>query len=262
MNHELLPFSTQPSDLEPLIKLARNFISNARSESTKRLYAASWRDFDRWSAVHGLCSLPAEPATVALFIADRANLAAPTLKSRLSAINYMHRMHACPDSPASRRHVVVRETLKGVLRAIGAMRQQRGKDPLLSDDVRRILSICPDGLTGLRNRCLLLVLFGAALRRSEAAALEIRDVTFVPEGAVLEIRQSKAQEPGTGYQIPLPWGANEETCVVTALQRWLDALRGQFGPQICGPLFRAVSASGRSRVGPGNRTPSRSQNRM
>ena len=183
---------------------------------------------------------------MALFIADRSSLAASTLAGRLSAINYMHRTHGYPDSPASRRHVVVRETLKDVLRAIGATRQQHGKDPLLSDDVRRVLAVCGQNVAGVRSRCLLLVLFGGALRRSEAAALEIRDVTFVPEGAVLEILQSKAQEPGTGYQIPLPWGAKEEdTCVVTVLRRWLDALRSQFGPQVSGPLFRAVSAPGR-----------------
>ena len=140
---------------------------------------------------------------------------------------------------------MVRETLKGALRAIGATRQQRGKDPLLSDDVRRILACCPNSPAGLRDRCLLLLLFGGALRRSEAAALEISDVTFAAEGAILEIRKSKAQEPGTGYQIPLPWGTNEDTCVVTALRRWLDVLRGQFGPQVSGPLFRAVSASGK-----------------
>lgn len=189
--------------------------------------------------------MPADPSTVALFIADRSNLAASTLAGRLAAINYMHRMHGYPDSPASRRHVVVRETLKGVLRAIGATRQQHGKDPLLTDAVRRILACCPNSPAGLRDRCLLLVLFGGALRRSEAAALEISDVTFTAEGAVLEIRQSKAQEPGTGYQIPLPWGAKEDTCVVTTLRRWLDLLRVQFGPQVSGPLFRAVSASGR-----------------
>jgi integrase len=245
MNHELLPFPAPSSGLQPLIEKAQTFISNARSEATKRQYDASWRDFSAWAEAHGLTALPAEPATVALFIADRSSLAASTLAGRLSAINYMHRRHGYPDSPASRRHVVVRETLKGVLREIGATRQQHGKDPLLGDDVRRVLATCPADIAGLRNRCLLLVLFGGALRRSEAAALEIRDVTFVPEGAILGIRQSKAQEPGTGYQIPLPWGANEETCVVAALRRWLDALRSQFGPQASGPLFRAVSASGR-----------------
>jgi integrase len=187
----------------------------------------------------------ADPSTVALFIADRSNLAASTLAGRLAAINHMHRMHGYPDSPASRRHVVVRETLKGVLREIRATRQQRGKDPLLSDDVRRMLATCPGDISGLRNRSLLLVLFGGALRRSEATALEIGDVKFTAEGAVLEIRQSKAHEPGTGYQIPLPWGANQNTCVVTALRLWLDALRSQFGPQVSGPLFRAVSALGR-----------------
>jgi integrase len=245
MNHELLPFPTPSSGLQPLIENAQSFISNARSEATKRQYDASWTDFSAWAEALGLTALPAEPATVALFIADRSSLAASTLAGRVSAINYMHRTHGYPDSPASRRHVVVRETLKGVLRAIGAKRRQHGKDPLQSDDVRRVLAACGQNVTGVRSRCLLLVLFGGALRRSEAAALEIRDVTFVPEGAILEIRQSKAQEPGTGYQIPLPCGTNEDTCVVTALRRWLDVLRGQFGPQVSGPLFRAVSASGR-----------------
>jgi integrase len=245
MNHELLPFPSQSSGLQPLIEKAQTFISKARSEATLTQYAASWNDFEGWTAAHGLGALPADPSTVALFIADRSTLAASTLAGRLAAINYVHRMHGYPDSPASRRHVVVRETLKGVLREIGAARQQHGKDPLMSDDVRRVVATCPGDIAGLRNRCLLLVLFGGALRRSEAAALEISDVTFTAEGAILEIRKSKAQAPGTGYQIPLPWGANECTCVVIALRRWLDALRGQFGPQLSGSLYRAVSASGR-----------------
>lgn len=245
MNHELLPFPAQSPRLQPLIDKAQSFICKARSDATQRLYAASWRDFESWSAALGLAALPAEPSTVALFIADRSNLAVATLAGRLAAINHMHRMHGFPDSPASRRHIVVRETLKGVLREIGATQQRHGKDPLLSDDVRRMLATCPGDISGLRNRSLLLVLFGGALRRSEAAALEISDVTFTAEGAVLEIRQSKAQEPGTGYQIPLPWGANQNTCVVTALRLWLDALRSQFGPQVSGSLFRAVSALGR-----------------
>jgi len=245
MNHEHLPFPAQSSGLQPLIEKAKTFISNARSEATKRLYKTSWKDFSDWAVTHDLTALPADPSTVALFIADRSNLAASTLAGRLAAINYIHRMHGYPDSPAPRRHVVVRETLRGVLRAIGATKQQHGKDPLLSDDVRRILACSPNSPAGLRNRCLLLVLFGGALRRSEAAALEISDVAFAAEGAILDIRKSKAQEPGTGYQIPLPWGTNEDTCVVTTLRRWLDVLRGQFGPQVSGPLFRAVSASGR-----------------
>jgi len=116
MNHELLPFPAQSSDLQPLIEKARIFISNARSEATKCQYDASWTDFSAWAEAHFLRALPAEPTTVALFIADRSSLAASTLAGRLSAINYMHRTHGYPDSPASRRHVVVRETLKGVLR--------------------------------------------------------------------------------------------------------------------------------------------------
>ena len=39
--------------------------------------------------------------------------------------------------------------------------------------------------------------------------------------------------------------SGSKTCVVTVLRRWMDALQSQFGPQVSGPLFRAVSASGR-----------------
>jgi hypothetical protein len=59
MNHELLSFPTPTLGLQPLIEKAQIFISNARSEATQRQYAASWDDFERWSAAHGLSTLPA-----------------------------------------------------------------------------------------------------------------------------------------------------------------------------------------------------------
>ncbi len=85
MNHELLPFPTPSSGLQPLIEKAQSFISNARSEATKRQCDASWTDFSAWAEALGLTALPAEPATVALFIADRSSLAASTLAGRVSA---------------------------------------------------------------------------------------------------------------------------------------------------------------------------------
>jgi len=127
-----------------------DFISNARSEATHRQYAASWNDFEvgtqRTACVLCLQIRPRLP-----FHRGQIESGASTLAGRLAAVNYMHRMHGYPDSPASRRHVVVRETLKGVLRAIGATRQQHGKDPLLSGDIRRILAVCPNSPSGLRT---------------------------------------------------------------------------------------------------------------
>lgn len=74
--------------------------------------------------------------------------------------------------------------LEGVLRKIGTTRQQRGQDPLMSDDVRRVVATCPGRHrpSNLKNKGLLLVLFGGALRQRNDPAH--RGQIFKPPGWV------------------------------------------------------------------------------
>ena len=62
------------------------------SENTKRVYAAQWRLFTDWCGDVGLRSLPAEPLTVARYLAARANAGASiaTLRLATSAISKAH----------------------------------------------------------------------------------------------------------------------------------------------------------------------------
>src|ERR1017187_10038405 len=69
--------------------------------------------------------------------------AGETITRRLTSISKAHQAAGCNDSPASSRHFVVSETLKGIRRAIGT--KQHGKDPLLTADIRRIVESCPEG---------------------------------------------------------------------------------------------------------------------
>jgi integrase len=87
----------------------------------------------------------------------------------------------------------------------------------------------PGDLRGLRDRTLLLVGWAAALRRSELVALEVADMSFEPEGVVLTIRRSKTDREGAGATVAVPFGAEEATCPVGALRRWLEtaAMRGK-----------------------------------
>ena len=55
------------------------------SENTRRTYDAQWRLFDDWCAEVGLTPLPAEPLTVARYLAARAGSGASVATLRLAA---------------------------------------------------------------------------------------------------------------------------------------------------------------------------------
>ena len=102
---------------------------------------------------------------------------------------------------------------------------------------------------------MLLLGFGAALRRSELVGLRIGDVERVPgRGLTVLVRRSKTDQYGRGQQVAI-WAnpADALTCPAAALERWL-ALRETapdfvqcFGDEQRDalPLFCGMSKAGR-----------------
>jgi integrase len=86
------------------------------------------------------------------------------------------------------------------------------------------------GRKGLRDKALILVGFFGALRRSELVGLNIEDVEFVPEGAILTIRKSKTDQEGRGRAVAIPYAKRPDLCPVRALQAYLKALGRTEGP--------------------------------
>ena len=82
------------------------------SDNTRRVYGAQWRLFVNWCGDVGLRSLPAEPLTVARYLAARAGSGASIATMRLatSAITKPHEW-AKLESPC--RDPGVRASLKG-----------------------------------------------------------------------------------------------------------------------------------------------------
>lgn len=103
---------------------------------------------------------------------------------------------------------------------------------LSAGEVRALFVSCaadPRPRLGARDAALLAVLYGAALRRAEAVALEVADHNaFVGE---VTVRAGKGNQQRT---VPLPRGAR------AALEHWLE-LRGDEA----GPLFVAVTRGGK-----------------
>ena len=87
-------------------------LQSVLSDNTRRVYGTQWKLFDEWCDSVGLPSLPAQPLTVARYLAVRAGsgAAVATLRLASSAIAKAHEL-AGHESPG--RDQGVRASLKG-----------------------------------------------------------------------------------------------------------------------------------------------------
>jgi integrase len=110
--------------------------------------------------------------------------------------------------------------MKGIRRRLG--RAQNTKDPLRTDDMRRLLQATSSGLIGARDRALLLLGFAGGFRRSELVALNVADLAFVKEGILVAVRRSKTDQEGQGMEKAVTYGSDPSSCAVRAVRDWLE----------------------------------------
>ncbi|WP_165982902.1 tyrosine-type recombinase/integrase [Dankookia rubra] len=214
---------------------AAGYARQALAPATLAAYAADWADFEAWCREKGIAALPATPVTVAAYLATLATThAGATLRRRLAAIGRAHRMAGHPWLGS---HPALRDTLAGIARQHGV--PQRRAAAIGTAEIRRLVATCSDGLTGTRDKALLLLGFAAALRRSELVAVQREHLTVTPEGLRLLIPRAKADQQGRGAELGLPRGKTPETCPVRALETWLQASDCRYGP-----VFRKIDRWG------------------
>lgn len=229
-------YSPQES-LWRLAEAARSYAGRSKASNTWRAYSSDWRQFSAWCEELSLIAMPASPETVTLYVvhlAQRGRKLA-TITRALATISQRHRTAGYP-SPTTA--AVVRETLRGIRRQIGVRQVQ--KLPLLPEQLRALVAALPDDLSGSRDRAILLLGFSMAARRSELVGLNVGDVEFTAEGAVVNVRRSKTDQEARGRQIGIPFGSSPETCPVRALRTWITATG-----ITTGPIFRAITRWGR-----------------
>lgn len=230
------PQNPPPAPISPAEEATiRGYLDAAQARSTRAGYRADLAHFTSWCEARGLASLPAEPATVARYLADIApRYKVATLERRLAAISQAHQARGL-DTPT--RALAVRKVLGGIKRTHGTA--QHGKAPVLPADLRAMVAQLDESPAGLRDRALLLLGFAGAFRRSEVVALAVEDLQFRRDGLVVTLRRSKTDQEGEGQTKAIPRGRDRTLCPVRALQAWLAAA------QIAeGPVFRPVDRHG------------------
>ena len=214
--------------------LAASFRSASVPTSTRAAYAGDWAKFTAWCTREGHVPLPAEAKVVGEYLAQAAALvndrggfvyAPATLARWLAGINAVHRGagHAPPGADPG---------AAAVLRGIRATRKAppRRAKPFRLEHLTTVLEVMetrswPGAVIGRRDAALLLVGFAGALRRSELAALQLRDVEITADGElVVRIRSSKTDQDAAGATIAYPRGSSPVTCPACRLLDWAAVL--------------------------------------
>lgn len=200
-----------------------------RANSTRRVYAADWRSFTGFCQLIGRESLAAEPQTVMRYLAYEADhgRAVSTITRRLVVINHEHKLAGHP-SPCDAN---VGQVLTGIRRKLGTA--SKPKTPVFPDNLKLMLEETDRSVRGIRDTALMLFLFASGMRRAEAAALDVRDVTSEPQGLRILIRESKTDQEKKGQEVGVQRGLNEQTCPALALERWVRERGTWPGPLFC-----------------------------
>ena len=206
-----------PTDLKPAhVEAVVSAAIESHAPATRRAYESGWRSFEAWCAAERYRAFPAAPETVAAYLAHRADAgrSISTLKIDRAGIRHFHVTQGA-DSPT--QSAGVSRVMRGLARRAAAGKLVQGRGQATGLTANHLAAICAtahrrrvyrgggrESEKAARRRgavdvALVSVMRDALLRRSEAAALTWKDVTFLADGtARLAIRRSKTDQDGEG----------------------------------------------------------------
>lgn len=224
------------------------YVAKANADATILAYESSWNLFVEWCRQNGYPSLPAAPKAVAAYLTDLADngsqasrgkpLAASTLKKKLSAIVFAHKLADLLPPTRQEGAIELERAIAGIRRARAGAAKAR-KRAAAADVLGGMLEAIPGGeLRDCRDRALLALGMAAALRRSELVAVQYEHLRIDRRGLLLTIPKSKTDQEGDGHQVAVPRSA--ETDAVGHLERWL-----QVSKITSGPVFLKLTPQGK-----------------
>ena len=229
------PLARPPDAL--VLARVRTLVSGAAAPATLRAWRTGWAQWCAYCTAHGYAPLAGRLERVSFFLADLSRTRRlATVRSRLAAIVAAHRVAGIE---LDTRHRLIIAVLRGFRREQSATPIRQAM-PLLFEVLPRFLAAFDHRTAaGARDKALLLIGFGAALRRSELVALDLADIEVVAQGLVVTLRRSKTDQGGHGALLAIHRASTPELCPVRAFEAWC-AFRGD----AAGPLFTRIRKGG------------------
>ena len=222
----------QQADIQAHADKVASDLMRTKAAGTLRTYRSAWIQYSEWCVQRDVAPLGADhPHQVESYAAElSARLATSTIRVHLAAIATAHRL------------IGQSFRLKNFYAPVGATPVPAAKKSAaaLPKDVWQMLQAQPEGALGTRNRAMLLIGYGAALRRSELVALNVDDVNELP-GVGLKVRV-RSRRSAQGENLIVSFSKNDAFCPVHAWRSWMALRRSTEEGQA---LFCAVLKSGR-----------------
>ena len=160
-----------------LIEQARTYRVEARAEATRRAYARCWRDFTAWCETSGRIALPADPETLAGYLAwlasGKGTGRPPAIASLQVVLAALKLAHQTAGQPHQIDHAMVKEVWRGIRRHIAGRRAVRQVDALMEEALRDIIDdLQPGVLRDVRDGAALALGWGGCRRVSEVVGLD------------------------------------------------------------------------------------------
>jgi integrase len=206
----------------------------AYSENTRRAQKTDAAVFQAFCERIGETFFPAAPATIRAFIEECVRLGKKpaTVRRYVATIARIHVAVGLTNPSGS-------EPVKMALREMGlnTTARQRQAWALGWKEIKEFIDSAGTGLAADRERALLCLAYDTMARRAELVALDLADISFMPNGTgTVLIRRSKTDQEGQGAMGYL----SRES--VRLLRIWLDSARIEEGA-----IFRRLV--GQKRVG-------------
>jgi integrase len=238
--------------LTALKERSAEYAKDSFGPGTQRAYASAWRRYDAWCAEHDLDPFGGAAGPLPLYVthlAEKGRTVA-TIRVALAAIATAYRLaghgldlrdpHLAPVVEGITRDKGVKPTRQAI--PVGPELLSKMVEPK-TDEIFRA-ALCA------RDRAMLLVGFGGALRRSELVGLTLGDVELVEgRGVIVMISRSKTDQHGAGQNVAIY--ANPDVpnlCPARALEAWLSFRRKAEDMETSEPekrpLWCAVSKGG------------------
>ena len=222
-----------------------DLIEQARSLSSRKALESDMRTYYRWLSANNREGIPSTPEAVAEYAAwlNLSGKKTSTIQRALSSISKVHKIREF-ENPCDSE--IVRAVLRGIKRTNPSdKKKSKPLDP--GQLIKCIQSQSQTSWPGARNRAILALTWGGALRISETAKMKFGDIEETDQGLVITISDSKTDQTGDGYTIGIPacWLVDEINFWINRLSQLYDS----------GPLFPRFRKSEVWFPPPGNREP-------
>ncbi len=195
--------------------------------NTQRAYKSDVSHFKEWCTENGLSEFPASVATLSGYVSHLADTHKwASISRKLAAIRKLHELNNV-DLPTNDR--AFRAVMEGIKRTKGV--RQKQAPAFQMNELKKVLrTMETETHAGMRDKCLILLGFAGAYRRSELVDLNIENVEFNEDGAIITLSRSKTNQYGEAEEKAFFYSPEASLCPIRNLKNWIMRLERSTGP--------------------------------